>query len=230
MVECDRRARPWASPLVVHPAVEVEVRFQAVEKPAAEGAFELRFPRLGIPAPLVFGLFDQADIGIGLDQLDPPLDQPGDSRRANPAGSSVIGVDAMPLEPSGLSSPAAILRAITISNARCPAEAAAIGNASSDCSVFLCGFAALREIFFDQSVQAVALPVEFFLERRSSEPRIGHLAARQPSSRAREASCAPGMIREFQRGSSFVRVTRKLLRQVVEIPGQLEGTVRAQGT
>ena len=74
-------------------------------------------PGLIIPAALVFRSLDQTDFLVRLDDLDPTLDQLavgvgpvlgdlGDGRRA------------VPLEPGGLSSPLAIWRAMTISNAR----------------------------------------------------------------------------------------------------------------
>ena len=61
-------------PRVVHAAVEIEVGFETVEEPFAKGSLELRFPWLGIPPALVFGPLDECDVGIGLDELDPPRD------------------------------------------------------------------------------------------------------------------------------------------------------------
>ena len=62
-------------PLVVHAAVEVEVGFETVEEPGVEGTFELRFPGLGVPAAFVFGLFDEGDVWVGLDDFDSSFDE-----------------------------------------------------------------------------------------------------------------------------------------------------------
>ena len=70
---CRRRQRDWgasgrAVSVVVHAAVEIEVAFQPVEQPLRERAAQVailqgsRFHRA-----LVFGLFEQSDVGIRLD-------------------------------------------------------------------------------------------------------------------------------------------------------------------
>ena len=60
-----------------HSPVEVEVALQPVQEPFTQGALDLRFPGLGIPAaPLVFGPLDECDIRVGFDELNPPCDEP----------------------------------------------------------------------------------------------------------------------------------------------------------
>ena len=63
--------------LVVHPAVEVEVGFEAVEEPGSQSArSSCDLPRLGVPAALVFGLLDERDVAgcVSID-VDPALDE-----------------------------------------------------------------------------------------------------------------------------------------------------------
>jgi hypothetical protein len=61
--------------LVVHAAIEVEVGFKAVEQPGLQGALELGIPGFGVPATFIFGLFDESDIFVGLDDLDAVFDE-----------------------------------------------------------------------------------------------------------------------------------------------------------
>ena len=62
---------------------------------------DLRVPRFGVPASFVFGLFDEGDLGIGLDDVDPPLDEL--FVIVGPvAGQLGDGLAAVPLEPRGL--------------------------------------------------------------------------------------------------------------------------------
>src|SRR6266446_3887580 len=61
------RCRPA---LGVHPSVEVEVAFEAVQEPVAQCTFQLRLPRFAVPAALVLWLLNQRYVVVGLDQVD----------------------------------------------------------------------------------------------------------------------------------------------------------------
>lgn len=45
------------------------------EEPGLEGAIKLGVPGFGVPAAFVFGLFYQADVFVGFDELDAAFDE-----------------------------------------------------------------------------------------------------------------------------------------------------------
>ena len=60
---------------IFHPPIKIKIALEPVEQPFPEGTFKLRFPRLGIPAAFVFGLFDQPDVRVAFDKGDPAFDE-----------------------------------------------------------------------------------------------------------------------------------------------------------
>lgn len=135
---------------VVHPAVEVEVALEAVEEPGAKGALALAIPGFGVPAALVFGLFDQADVFVAFDGLEALLDE-----LAVVVGPMVGEVGdrgaAMALEPGGLQVSGGDL-----------ATHANLEGALAELQGW--GWFGIGEVAIAQAVVLVALPVEFFLQ------------------------------------------------------------------
>ena len=74
---------------------------QPVQQPAAQRPLLLGLPGLLIPAALVLGALDEADVAVPLDQGDAPLHQP--PVVLGPVGGDLgDGLGAVALEPGGL--------------------------------------------------------------------------------------------------------------------------------
>ena len=124
-------------------------------------AFAALVPRLDVPAPLVLRLLDQSDVGVGFDQLDPPLDE--FPILGWPVGREIRnGRRLMALEPGRLELACAIRRARTnLEGALAELRGGVVRS-----------IVALLSI---RPYNRVRLPVEFFLKRNHLlEKRLAH--------------------------------------------------------
>jgi hypothetical protein len=161
---------------VPHPAVEVEIAFQTVEQPLAKRAGLLRRPRLRVPAALVFGLFDERDLRVRLDHFDAAGGDLAIFRAATGRGKLPKRRQRVTIEPRRLRRTRGHLAG---------QDDLERPRGGRNAGVDVIGIETDDQVFIDETVKPIALPVEVFL----NEPHLGPKPFRLASSKSRRWSC-----------------------------------------